>query len=149
MDDDKYVNWKIEVSDILDTLVVKNFEKLYSSDRLEYNIIWGEISRELHTKYDLLDIAASDPEYLQKRKMQRYLSLSIDIYSEEEFPWELSSDVVCRFVKYFGKLPKQAPETWKEFEPKTALQDTKNQQDKLLDEYLQSTLAEHPEYTYR
>ena len=108
--------WKQKIGLALDNWVATNFERLYFAARSDYNTIWGEISSELYKKEGLIGIMPDDSEYLIKRQKQRYISLLIEIYSEEEFPFELHDERTCRFVKQYGKLPKQAPDEWDKFE---------------------------------
>jgi len=108
--------WESEVEKELDFLVAKNFIRLYEAKDSEYTQIWGEISRKLHEKYDLLKIELNDPEYSIKKQKQHFVGMSVEIYHMEEFPTELSDPRTYRFVKQYGKLPKQAQNEWKNFE---------------------------------
>jgi len=112
----EYDAWKENMKIELDNLVANNFDRLYHSKSSETTKIWGEISGELYKKYDLVDISCTNPKYEMKRKMQHCIFMNIYFYSFEEFPWELSDPRTYRFVKQYGKLPKQAPDEWDKFE---------------------------------
>ena len=101
----------------LDNLVAANFKELYLNfDSKRYYQIWGEISGELYQKYDLIDISCDDSDYELKCKKEHCIHINMRIYLEKEFPWELFHKRVYRFVKQYGKLPKQAPDEWNDFE---------------------------------
>lgn len=147
----EYEKWKGDVKKELDSLVARNFIRLFNSTGSAYNKIWGEISRDLHHKYDLMGVKYGDPDYTLKHKKQYCIYINIRIYSEKIFPWELSDPRTYRFVKQHSKLPNQDPDEWKNFEAEATLQEAKEQRnnDEKFDEYLKSIIAEHPEYTYR
>lgn len=112
----EYEQWKIEMKKALDDLVARDFEKLYlshDSDRLN---VWGEIASNLYDLYGLTDIKTDDSEYKLKRKKEHCISVNMEIYIMEEFPWELDNARTYRFVKQYEKLPKQAPDEWDKFE---------------------------------
>jgi len=147
MDTDKYNAWKQQVDAELDSLVAQNFSRLYHANG-EYGTIWGEISRELHRRYDLLGVKSGDPEFELKQRMQHYVGVSLEIYRLEEFPHELMTDRTSRFVQQYGKLPKQLPDEWGRFELEERVQAGNRRREEreefmaVLDDYA----ARHPQY---
>ncbi len=107
-----YEEWKKGVDIQLDNLVAKNYEKIYLSKEGGYMKVWGEISKELFSQYDLME---QSEDSIAKKKRD-YLYISMRHYSEKEFPWELSDERTYRFVNQYGKLPKQLPNEWANFE---------------------------------
>ena len=108
--------WKAGVEVALDNLVAKNFERLYNGSDSEKHNAWIEISTKLYQKYDLWNIPYNDLDYELKQKKKFYIHVSMETYIMEIFPHELSNSRTYRFVKQYGKLPKQAPKEGDNFE---------------------------------
>jgi hypothetical protein len=134
----------MQVDADLDTLVAKNFDKLYHASRSEYNEIWTNMSRELYTRYGLLEHRDSNDKETKRRV--HYLSMAIEIYSEEEFPHELQDDRTYRFVMQYGKLPKQASDEWEQFELKQRVEEGRERKEdrERFNTFLRQYAAEHP-----
>ncbi len=146
-----YEVWKAKIELELDNLVAKNFEKLYNTSDSKYSKIWGEISRELHQRYGLIGVSYNDPEYKFKKHKQRYIGLSVETYQMEEFPWELSHSRAYRFVKQYGKLPKQLPKEWNNFELEERIRKGIKRKDsnERVRLALQNFNTKHSEYAYK
>jgi hypothetical protein len=109
--------WEIEVEKDLDDLVARNFERLYhSGNRANYDSVWLDIGTAIFAKYGLINVAKDDPNFEMKKNKAHYLGVSIEIYSEEKFPHELSQDRIYRFVKQYQTLPNHLPREWAAFE---------------------------------
>ena len=151
-DTQEYRIWKIEVQQVLDNLVAQNFEKLCNAgERSNYNKIWGGISRELYQKYGLLEDSKDKVEYERQQQQRHYLSVAMGIYSEEEFPWELSDSRTHRFVKQYGKLPKQLLHEWHNFELEERVRAgiERRKSNGRVRLALQSFENNHPEYSHK
>lgn len=123
-----YEEWKKEMKGELDSLVAKNFERLYTSKGDERLKVWGGISYQLYSKYNLINLQETDLNYESKKKMENCLYINLRLYVEKEFPWELSNDRTFRFVKQYGKLPKQLPDEWGNFELEDRLREEEREE---------------------
>lgn len=128
MTHNNYEEWKKEMKGELDSLVAKNFERLYTSKGDERLKIWGRISYQLYSKYKIIHLKEIDPDYELKKKMENCLYINLRLYVEKEFPWELSNDRIYRFVNQYGKLPKQLPDEWGNFELEDRLKEEEGEE---------------------
>jgi len=145
----KHEIWKQNVEHDLDNLVANNFEKIYFHGSEAK--IWGEIQSELLKKYGLLNISNTTPAYNLKNEQMKYIALSIEIYMMEDFPHNLSDSRTYRFVKQYGKLPKQLPNEWARFEPEqiAKIMEHSRKQEEMWNNYIATIPRGHQGYAYK
>jgi len=144
----KFGSWKSEVERVLDTLVTDNFDRLYNAGtRSKYDAVWKEISTNLYSKLGLSGKYSHDEDSTSKHE---YVSSTIEIYAEEEFPLELRNERTYRFVMKYTILPKYSQDKWEHFESEQKSQNgiERKQSDERVRKALQKFEFAHSEHAH-
>jgi hypothetical protein len=148
-DEERLEQWKQEADAALDELVASCFEEIYSAQYDQYYSLWAEICGTLYRKYHLEgEILPDHLDVAEREKKKQYIFMSVRIFSEKEFPYELLNERVLRFVRQYSSLPRRMPEEWQKFEVNAKLLEgnAAEQERAELHALAQELRKRHPEY---